>query len=367
VILLLVAATAALFFYGVTLERTEFAAVLGSCTGEVEIVQASSGAPVGPVPGLKLVARDRVRTGADGTAVLVFVDGSALELVPETEFTVRAIECTRSGRRTWSFWLAKGGVIARVSGLFGGRSRAIVCTPGAVTAVRGTGYKVVYAPETEESRLLVYSGSVELQAGTETVVCRETRQVRVTAGSVGEVEPIPEAELAALRQSLTRLATYRYRVIGGVSFDQGEGGARGYVVTTERREERIGTAARTLVRTARQRAQALGLARGSWDDAARDAASRKACTDALALLQQHLDRAVAADSLPEALHPVTLAPLPIEAREADRIAAAFAGAMLQAYSRTADGRYTVRAQAKDDQGTMYELTPLRIAPTPAAR
>jgi len=153
----------ALIADGIRREAKEFKATLVAFSGSVSVFQNKTNQWMSASPGMALYDKDVVRTGANGTATLVFPDGSAIQLEPNTEFEVRLLDFVRGGVRDRSFMVRFGSAVAYVSQFFGARSQATVCTPTAVAAVRGTGFRVVYDPATKQTIVQVVDGLVHFR------------------------------------------------------------------------------------------------------------------------------------------------------------------------------------------------------------
>src|SRR5205823_5291823 len=121
---------------------------------------------------------DVIRTGADSTATLVFPDGSAVQVEPNTEFQVRLLDYARGGERDRSFMVRSGSIVAHVSKFFGGQSRATMCTPTTVAAVRGTGFRVQYDPQRKETFVQVADGKVAVRTAAGETATQKGEMVR---------------------------------------------------------------------------------------------------------------------------------------------------------------------------------------------
>lgn len=116
----------------------------------------------------KLAAGDVVRTGPNGNAVLVFVDGSRFTLKPNSTVIIPAV---RAGARRLK--LEKGGIYARMQRQKG-RDTAIE-TAAAVAGVRGTEFELD-VDENDTATLTVVEGAVEFKNERGAVMVRASEQ-----------------------------------------------------------------------------------------------------------------------------------------------------------------------------------------------
>lgn len=325
---------AALVADGIRREASEMTATLAEVRGPVTIARGEQPEIPGRA-GFLLRDRDVVTTGPGSFAVLVFPDGSALELEPGTQFEVRLLDYQRGGQRDRSFMVRFGSAVARVSRFFGGRSQATVCTPTAVAAVRGTGFRVVYDPRQRQSYCQVAEGTVQGRTPAVAAPTRAGQMVQAVGYRMGGVEALPGTRGASLRAAMARLA--RYERPPGL---------------LERVEAAINGVLDPVL-------QLVGLAPGSWSYAASTFARKAMCTESLRQLRAHL-AAAPGEEVPDLLNPVTLEELQMPLKERDKVLNGFAGRMLESYRKLGRDRYVVRARARNRARTLFELTPEEI-------
>ena len=117
-------------------ESAKSVAVTVKATGEVLLTPAGTKAERGLKAGDRLSDGDRVRTGADGRAVLVFTDDkSQLKLTPRTDLVLRA---TRAGSRVDKEVDMAGGTVWSKVTRQQGEFR--IATPTSVASVKGTAW-----------------------------------------------------------------------------------------------------------------------------------------------------------------------------------------------------------------------------------
>lgn len=128
---------------------------------------------VAPVkPGLTLAKGDRLRTGNDSSVVLEFADGSQLLVQPDSELEFETLQAYGiTGMVDSRVNVLRGRVESRVKPAVGGGSRFEISTPAAVTAVRGTQYRVGFDDRTALAEVL--EGKVGVSAERKTIALPE--------------------------------------------------------------------------------------------------------------------------------------------------------------------------------------------------
>ncbi|MCS7263206.1 MAG: FecR domain-containing protein [Armatimonadetes bacterium] len=317
----------ALIADGIRRESAEFKANLVAFSGQVWVQKSDSRNWIAPEPNMALRDKDLVRTGANGTATLVFPDGSAVQLEPNTEFEVRLLDFFRGGTRDRSFMVRMGSVIAYVSQFFGAKSQGTVCTPTAVAAVRGTGFRVVYEPSTQQTYLQVVDGSVQFKT--------PVGEIMAQAGQLGSASGYQIQTTQSLPADAQRLLAAN--------------------VNTLRQHEKPPSFLQriewAILNPLDPFLQILGLTPGGWSYAAADFARRTMALEAMRRLRTHME---ALNEVPNYLNPVTLAELNLHPAEKERILRAFAGNMLESYRKVGRDQYIIRARARDKRRTLFE-------------
>ena len=117
---------------------------------------ASVGAPI--------FVGDRLRTGANDAAKVVFRDDSVLDVAPKSELTVDKQAFDADGRRFDTLLrVVKGKVRAWVSEYYRQpRARYEIETPTAIAGVRGTEFIVLYDPNAEVTDIVGLAETVEV-------------------------------------------------------------------------------------------------------------------------------------------------------------------------------------------------------------
>lgn len=317
----------ALIADGIRRESDEFKVTLVVFRGQVWVQRAETQNWVSPEPNMSLKDKDLVRTGANGTATLVFSDGSAIQLEPNTEFEVRLLDFFRGGIRDRSFMVRMGAVTAYVSQFFGAKSQATVCTPTAVAAVRGTGFRVVYDPKNRQTYLQVVEGAVQFKTPVSEVVSQAGQmgafvgyQLQATQSLPTEAQRILASNVSSLRQH-EKPPSFLQRIEWAI------------------------------LNPLDPFLQILGLTPGGWSYAAADFARRTMALEAMRRLRSHME---ALNEVPDYLNLVTLAELNLHPAEKERILRAFAGNMLESYRKIGRDQYIIRARARDKRRTLFE-------------
>ncbi len=93
--------------------QSEVAATLSVLGGQVDRIPAGAGARESGLTGMNLVEGDRVRTGAGGVALITFLNGTTVTVLPESEVTVRSSAAERAAG-TMKLFIHAGRVWARV-------------------------------------------------------------------------------------------------------------------------------------------------------------------------------------------------------------------------------------------------------------
>lgn len=97
-------------------------ATLSVLTAPVERIAGAAGAPEPGISGMNLAEGDRIRTGAGGGALITFLNGSTVTLLPETEVTVKEAPTGRAKNAGIRMLIHTGRVWARVVQAAGSRS-----------------------------------------------------------------------------------------------------------------------------------------------------------------------------------------------------------------------------------------------------
>ena len=116
---------------------------ISSSSGEVLVQKQGSTTWVQAVAGMKLEAGDYLKTGGNGTALLLFFEGSTMEVQPDTEILINELSLSGTGSTTIGLKQLVGSTVNRVQKLVDSESKYEVDTPAASAAVRGTIFRLL--------------------------------------------------------------------------------------------------------------------------------------------------------------------------------------------------------------------------------
>lgn len=148
-------------------ERINLIALLEVITADVEwLADGASEEDWQRVSGrIPVQAGDRIRTDANGTAMLIwFADGTLVELVPNTEILITEFSSINPDQFVVEYSVVLGRVFNSVNRLINPESRYQVKTPNLQISVRGTVFGVD-VPVQDQTTLLVREGTVKARKG----------------------------------------------------------------------------------------------------------------------------------------------------------------------------------------------------------
>ncbi len=317
---------------GVRRENKELSATLVSFTGQVTVFTPGQSTATAAQPNTVLRDKDVVTTSAGSSAMITFPDGSAIQLEPGTQFVVRLLDFARGQMRDRSFMLNYGGLAARVSSFFGGNpdSQATICTPTAVAAVRGTGFRVVYDRTSKQTVLQVTDGRVLFRTGYRPVECVPGQSMSAEGYQMQAAQGLTRDVQRVLAGRVSQMSVYE---------------------KPPSTLQRVEWAAINFLDPV---LQVMGVAPGCWSYSSIDFARRTAAQEGLRRLRTHI--AEAAEKAPQYVNPVTLAELGLNESERERILNAFSGKMIIAYQKMPGDQYQVWARARDKKRTLYRMS-----------
>lgn len=145
---------------GATSERP-LKATLTVALGEVRVSTAPGASWEAAEPGMTLAAAARLKTGDDGSADLLFEDGTALRVEKNASLAIQTARDTGGWREYWvRLW--SGRLLSQVAKKGPTPVKYKVQTPVAVAAVRGTEF--VADASDKDTQLAVFEGKVETQS-----------------------------------------------------------------------------------------------------------------------------------------------------------------------------------------------------------
>lgn len=183
------------FFYRVVIAPRQGASDTTSLTILGGAVSIERGEPPKVTPaqdGMTLQARDSIRTQEESYAVITFVDGTTVELEPETGVAISSLLQGRANQP-----LATAIALRQRSGITWSKVPTLVSsslfqieTDAAVVLVRGTTLKVTVEPDAGRTQVHVYTGVAQVRAQGEEVSLAPNTQSMVEAGKPPE-DPQP--------------------------------------------------------------------------------------------------------------------------------------------------------------------------------
>lgn len=121
---------------------------ISSPSGEVLVQKSGSTAWAEATAGMKLEVGDRLKTGNDGSALILFFEGSVMEVQADTEVQISELAIAAgTGSTTISLSQAVGNTVNRVQKLVDSASKYEVETPAGSAVVRGTIFNVNVGPD----------------------------------------------------------------------------------------------------------------------------------------------------------------------------------------------------------------------------
>jgi len=326
--LLVLAAIAfvALLIDGARREGDEFYANLAAFKPTIGVHRSESSLSVKEK--MQLENKDAINTTSNGSATVAFPDGSAVVVEPSSKFVVRLLDYNRGPKRDRSFMLLSGSVFSRISHLFGKKGQTLICTPNAVAAARGTGYRVTYDPSSNTTVVEVVDGKVALRnAGGRVEIPKGQTGVAVgnqppTLGAASH-----QQELARLFNRLARLDPKIPPII------QFERDALAFLDPV---------------------LEFVSLTPRGWNFMDNDWARRAATKRELQIMEQAFE--AANGDVPDELNPITLSELSLTQVEKEKMLDSFAGFTIDRYEKRGPNSYRVVVRSRDSVGTTYEMT-----------
>ncbi|PWK92970.1 FecR domain-containing protein [Fulvimonas soli] len=156
-------------------------ATVAAAIGDARAWLPGQAQPVPVTPGMRLGYGARVETGTDASLTLEFADGSRMLVQGGSEVSLdRMSAYGRTGMADTRVRLQRGRVVNDVTPMPGNAAHFVVQTPGAVSSVRGTHFRVAADDARARTEVEVLGGRVE--------VTGDRRHVQVRKGSGVAVE-----------------------------------------------------------------------------------------------------------------------------------------------------------------------------------
>ncbi len=153
--------------------------------------------PVGDKP--RVYAGDTVKTGDDGAMILEWLDGTRMEVGPNTIMTILKCQINKARNTEQSvFKLDAGRIWIRVIKALSGKSKFEVRTPTATAAVRGTVFAVA-VDQDGATQVSVYEGQVDVNTGDASAKV-PPNAIAKTDGNAASVDSFDAGETALWQQ-----------------------------------------------------------------------------------------------------------------------------------------------------------------------
>jgi len=315
---------------GVRRENQEFYAATTYVNGMVQVYARGTSGAQALAEGDKLEDQSVVETGANGSVVFAFPDGSVVSVGPSSSMTIKLLEYNRGGQwRTRAFYLRFGQLWARVGPYFGQESEMKVYTPSSIAAVRGTTFSVYQEPK-GQSDVMCVQGTVEAQ------------------GFTGAPQLVGPNGTSTTRQGDQAGSSGTLDARAAASFRQAPLSAEiappSWIKTTELAITQILDAP----------LQILGIGKASWGVGAYNYTRRAAVQEQLRRIHVLIEGSA---TYPDYVNPATLEELNLPANETQKMLSVFNGEGIELYRQLQGGRdFIMFARAKDPSRSLYKLT-----------
>src|SRR4030043_1117431 len=195
-------------------------ATIASLSGTVLVQEGGSVIWIAADPGMKLNEGDRIKTGGNGTAEVIFFEGSVIEVGEKTDILISEMSITGpDGTTSISLQQSIGHSINRVKKLVNSASSYEVDTPAGTAVVRGTIFKA-YVEDNGYTVIASEEGDVLFAAGGVTVVVGTGRQSGAMPGGTPSVPGIIQIENVEICSGV--LGDRDYTVKPDAVFDVGD-------------------------------------------------------------------------------------------------------------------------------------------------
>lgn len=171
-------------------------AAVSTPRGEVTVRPHGENAFVALGDTKRVLAGTVIKTGADGSVLLNWVDGSRIKVGPNTTMEVLKCQVNRArSSESYLFKLDLGQVWVRVLKRLSQRSKFEIRTPTATAAVRGTIFSVAVGADGATS-VSVLRGQVDVESDSKSVPVRADQMAQFGGGETPAVLDQGEAEKA---------------------------------------------------------------------------------------------------------------------------------------------------------------------------
>lgn len=172
---------------------------VASVSGDVQVLRSSLTESVKATRGMELTVGDTITTGDNGSANLVFFDGSVMEVKAKSEILVKELKTASTDSTSIRLRQNIGRTINRVKKLVDPASKYEVETPAAVVVVRGTVFDLLVL-QSGDTTVKAEEGSVLFTASGITVTVNQGFR---SSASVGGTPSTPTPTLTPTATATT--------------------------------------------------------------------------------------------------------------------------------------------------------------------
>ena len=162
---------------------------ISSVSGTIQVLRNGFAEPVAATNSMELAVGDTITTGDNGSANLIFFDGSVMEVKANSQILVNELSTASTGSTSVGLKELVGRTINRVAKLVDSSSKYKVETPAATTLVRGTIFDLL-VQQNGDTIVKAEQGSVSFTASGVTVTINQGFQ---SSASVGGIPSTPSA------------------------------------------------------------------------------------------------------------------------------------------------------------------------------
>lgn len=197
------------------------AGTISSTTGEVLVQRQGTATWIIADAGMKLYANDHIKTDGNGTAEIIFFEGSIIEVGGNSEVLVSELAIApETGSTSIKLQQIVGHTVNRVQKLVDSSSKYEIETPAGSAVVRGTGFRSYVRGEDGYTVVYCDDGTIWFTAGGVTVVLGAGQQSSAMPGGTPSTPSAFRIENLAICSDV--LGDRDYTVRTDAEFDPGE-------------------------------------------------------------------------------------------------------------------------------------------------
>jgi hypothetical protein len=166
---------------------------LGEAKGEVYVVHHGDKKKADPPQ--KIEADDRILTGKDSKAYLVFREGGTIEVGPESDLKISQLDIKDDSFKA-KFLMAFGKMKTAIHRLTSPSSSFEIEAGGVISGVRGTTFEVAYDKDKKQEATKTYEGTVYTRANGKETLVKKGFSLVVGQGSAPVLGPLSGSDIA---------------------------------------------------------------------------------------------------------------------------------------------------------------------------